>query len=484
MRERGVRMVEARGGTQTAFASDRPAAPSPERVEASAGWSHLRPSAVVRSPVQASGVRDQGSGPSATPGAGAPYAIAAGITAAAILRRGGFYWPDHAILPALLAVLALVSVRTIGAPARAIVAALGAFVAWWTVAAVGWGVPAQALPLLGSLIGFGAALLLGQALPSAHRATVHRGVVVVGVGVAAIGLFGVLFHSYPLAMQHQALWRLAATLTYANAAGLMLAMCAPMVATAPLSPVARRVALFLVLTGVAATLSRGPVVALIVALPFVPRPALRAAAWPALLAAGAGAVVLATADSSGFQPVLAVSLLVGAVLAVRPPAAVFTPRSPATIASAAIVVVLLAAAAFAPAAARRAGGGTLGDRGDSWPAAARQFRSHPVVGAGPEHKLVLKATPADRAAGITRISRFAHNEYLQVAAGAGLVGLALLGLLLATIMRAMTGSDPVTAAVRAALVVLAVGAFFDFAWHLPALGITAGWIASLSGRRS
>jgi hypothetical protein len=73
---------------------------------------------------------------------------------------------------------------------------------------------------------------------------------------------------------------------------------------------------------------------------------------------------------------------------------------------------------------------------------------------------------------------------LQVAAGAGLVGLALLGLLLATITRAMAGSDPVTAAVRAALVVLAVGAFFDFAWHLPALGITAGWIASLSGRRS
>ena len=450
MRERGVRMVEARGGTQTAFASDRPAA----------------------------------SGPSATPGAGAPYAIAAGITAAAILRRGGFYWPDHAILPALLAVLALVSVRTIGAPTRAIVAALGAFVAWWTVAAVGWGVPAQALPLLGSLVGFGAALLLGQALAPEHRATIHRGVVVAGVGVATIGLFGLLFHSYPLAMQHQALWRLAATLTYANAAGLLLAMCAPLVATAPLSPAVRRVALFVVLTGVIATLSRGPVIALVVALPFVPRPALRAAAWPALLAAGTGAIILSTADASGFQPLLAAAILVGIVLAARPPAPVFTPRSPATIASATVVVGLLAAAAFAPAVARRAGGGALGDRGDSWPAAARQFTSHPVVGAGPEHKLVLRSTAHDRAAGITRISRFAHNEYLQVAAGAGLIGLALLGLLLATITRAMAGSDPVTAAVRAALVVLAVGALFDFAWHLPAVGITAGWIASLSGRRS
>ena len=64
MRERGVWMVEARGGTQTAFASDRPAVP----------------------------------GPSATPGAGAPYALAAGITAAAILRRGGFYYSGEWLL--------------------------------------------------------------------------------------------------------------------------------------------------------------------------------------------------------------------------------------------------------------------------------------------------------------------------------------------------------------------------------------------------
>ena len=143
-----------------------------------------------------------------------------------------------------------------------------------------------------------------------------------------------------------------------------------------------------------------------------------------------------------------------------------------------------AAAAFAPAVGRRAGGGALGDRGESWPAAARQFKAHPIVGAGPEHELVLPGTPSERAAGVTRISRFAHNEYLQVASGAGIVGMALLALLLATIGRAVTGSDPASAAVRAALVVLAVGALFDFAWHLPALGITAGWIASLSGRRS
>ena len=117
--------------------------------------------------------------------------------------------------------------------------------------------------------------------------------------MAAIGLFGVLFRSYPLAMRHQELWRLAATLTYANAAGLLLAMCAPVVATAPLSPASRRVALFLVLTAMVATLSRGPMVALAVALPFIPRPALRAAAWPALLAAGAGALLLSTASGAG-----------------------------------------------------------------------------------------------------------------------------------------------------------------------------------------
>ena len=119
-----------------------------------------------------------------------------------------------------------------------------------------------------------------------------------------------------------------------------------------------------------------------------------------------------------------------------------------------------------------------------WSQAWHEYKAHPIVGAGPEHELVLPGTPSERAAGVTRISRFAHNEYLQVASGAGIVGMALLALLLATIGRAVTGSDPASAAVRAALVVLAVGALFDFAWHLPALGITAGWIASLSGRKS
>src|SRR5260370_32450828 len=133
MRKRGVRMAEARGGTQTALASERPAASA------------------------------------SLPGGGAPYAIAAGITAAAVLRRGAFYWPDHAVLPALLAVLAVLSVRRIPAPSRAVVAALGGFVAWWTLAAIGWGAPALALPLLGGMVGFGAALVLGQALPEAHR---------------------------------------------------------------------------------------------------------------------------------------------------------------------------------------------------------------------------------------------------------------------------------------------------------------------------
>jgi O-antigen ligase len=450
MRKRGVRMAEARGGTQTALASDRPSAPDD----------------------------------SSLPGSGAPYALAAGITAAAVLRRGAFYWPDHAVLPALLAVLAVLSVRRIAAPSRAVVAALVGFAAWWMLAAVGWGTPALALPLLGGMVGFGAALLLGQALPESHRPTLHRALVAVAVGVAVIGLFGVLFRSYPLAMRHQELWRLAATLTYANAAGLLLAMCAPVVATAPLSPASRRVALFLILTALVATLSRGPMVALAVALPFVPRPALRAAAWPALLAAGAGALLLATADTAGFQASVAVALAVGVMIAARPPAAVFTPKSPIALASAAVLVALVAAAAFAPAVGRRAGGGAFGDRGESWPAAARQFKAHPIVGAGPEHQLVLPGTPGERGAGITRISRFAHNEYLQVASGAGIIGLALLALLLATIGRAVAGSDPASAAVRAALVVLAVGAMFDFAWHLPALGITAGWIASLSGRRS
>jgi O-antigen ligase len=102
-------------------------------------------------------------------------------------------------------------------------------------------------------------------------------------------------------------------------------------------------------------------------------------------------------------------------------------------------------------------------------------QAHPVVGGGPEKNLQL----ADKK---SSFAYFAHNEYLQIGAGAGAVGLALLALVFVAVARLADRRTWQSEAATAALLVFAVGGLFDFTWHAPALGIVAGWIAALSFR--
>jgi hypothetical protein len=83
--------------------------------------------------------------------------------------------------------------------------------------------------------------------------------------------------------------------------------------------------------------------------------------------------------------------------------------------------------------------------------------------------------PADRSG---QLFVCVHNEYLQVAAELGLVGLVLLAILLVTIKRMLwracpTGRPGTTwAGVVAAVAAFAVHSGFDFVWHLPAIVLT------------
>jgi O-antigen ligase len=87
----------------------------------------------------------------------------------------------------------------------------------------------------------------------------------------------------------------------------------------------------------------------------------------------------------------------------------------------------------------------------------------------------LRSRGAD---GGTRIFGYAHNEYAQVAAELGLVGLALLAVLLAALGRllwsARAAGPPIAgwAGVVAATAAFAVHSGFDFVWHLPAVVLT------------
>jgi O-antigen ligase len=119
------------------------------------------------------------------------------------------------------------------------------------------------------------------------------------------------------------------------------------------------------------------------------------------------------------------------------------------------------------------------DRSGAVGAALRVAAEHPVTGAGPG-QADLRSRGAD---GGTRIFGYAHNEYAQVAAELGLVGLALLAVLLVAFGRMLwraRAAGPAGAGwsgVVAATAAFAVHSGFDFVWHLPAVVLTVTLLA-------
>jgi O-antigen ligase len=114
------------------------------------------------------------------------------------------------------------------------------------------------------------------------------------------------------------------------------------------------------------------------------------------------------------------------------------------------------------------------DRGGALRAAVGVIAEHPLAGAGPG-QADLQQRGQD---GGTRFFGYAHNEYAQVAAELGLVGLVLLAVLLLALARLLwraraTGAAGATwAGVVAATAAFAVHSGFDFVWHLPAVLLT------------
>jgi hypothetical protein len=114
------------------------------------------------------------------------------------------------------------------------------------------------------------------------------------------------------------------------------------------------------------------------------------------------------------------------------------------------------------------------DRGSALRAALGVTAAHPLTGAGPGHAELRRKEPD----GGIQFFAYAHNEYAQTGAELGLVGLALLAILLVAVARLLwsaraTGpSAAAWAGVVAALAAFAVHSGFDFVWHLPAVVLT------------
>jgi O-antigen ligase len=114
------------------------------------------------------------------------------------------------------------------------------------------------------------------------------------------------------------------------------------------------------------------------------------------------------------------------------------------------------------------------DRTGALHAALRLVAQQPLTGTGPG-QADLRWKGHDHG---TQLFVYVHNEYLQVAAELGLVGLVLLAVLLAAIIRMLWRARPTAresatwAGVVAAAAAFAVHSGFDFVWRLPAIVLT------------
>lgn len=414
--------------------------------------------------------------------------------AAAVVRQGAYYPDGQRLVGPLLgaAVVAVLVARRRRAHAER------SRTSWWAAALAGWAMVSGAvagdvggalapMALLGAVV---AVLAVCRRATPTEREALAGAAVAIGVLAALAGWVGVAWRIRPLALEDQALWRAASTLTYANAtAALLVPLALVSLAWSAARPGrwAPAAATSILLVGTAATLSRGGAVALVVGLAALavllgPAAVIRAAFAPAVGAAlaFAGLVPSMPAGSPPRPGLALVALLVGLAFTV------VAPRWGLT----GVFVVIAAAGVLvagpAPGAWSQISGPRLTvsspDRADETSAALRLVGDHPVTGTGPGRATLAWTGPDGR----TMVARYVHNEYLQVLAELGVVGLALLGGLLVSAARLVRRGRPTAgrphlwAGAAAGLVALAVHSSFDFLWHLAALPLLAALLTAIS----
>jgi O-antigen ligase len=368
-----------------------------------------------------------------------------------------------------------------------------ALAAWAAASATVAGDITAALPIIALLVGVVVALVAVRRLARGQRDALAAAVVVVGGLAAVTGWVGVAWRVTPWALEDQELWRAATTLTYANAAaGLLVPLALLAVARLVVRPgVPAIVAACLLLIGAGATLSRGGALALAVGAAVLATllslgRTLRAAGPPTL-----GAVVALV----GLAPSMLASspprpALAAAALVVGVGVAVGAAHLPSRQLALGLAVAVVAACVVLVVGGR--GGDAAGtgastrltiaspDRAAAARAALQLAAERPLTGTGPNRAVLTWVQDSRRVTG-----RYAHNEYLQVLAELGFVGLALLVVLLASLAwtiwrgRLHAPSTAVWAGVAAGLAALAVHSALDFLWHLPAIPLAGAVLAGL-----
>jgi len=438
------------------------------------------------------------------PGQAASWAglLLLAAVAVGLLGQGGYYGPAQRLLGLLVAaatLLALVAWPLTRDDLRRLPLVPAAALAGWALLdAVLLGQPvAGAAGLVLLLAGLVAVLAVCRRLGREDRDVLLIGVTGTCLVVALTGWVGVAWRVGSLAWEGDGIWRASGTLSYPNAAAAVLVPVA-LVGLARLAGAPRSFPLVVAVTGLlagaAATMSRAGAIALVTGLVVLaalegPGRVMRIAAGPCAGALVALAGLVPSMLGAGQpRPLLAVvGLAAGLALAVGVAAAgpgagaksrTGIRREMALVAGVVLLLGGLAAVAVL-------GGGeayrrvvesraTLAspDRADALRAAAQVVADYPLGGAGPGHTQLRWEGPD----GGARYFTYAHNEYVQVAADLGLVGVALLAVLLVALARLLwraraTAAGPWVGAVAAACA-FAVHSGFDFVWHLPAVVLT------------
>jgi O-Antigen ligase len=399
------------------------------------------------------------------------------------------------VLVAAATVLALVGWPPSRGDARLppVVAAL-ALAAWAVLDAALLGVPAAGVGLALLLLGVVAVLLVCRRLGQEDREVLLLGIVGIGLLVALAGWLGVAGRVGSWAWLGDGVWRASSTLTYPNAAAAVLVPVA-LVTLARLIDAPHNLGLALaatgLLAGLGATMSRAGALALAVGLVVLaglrgPRGTARAALGPCVGALVA-LVCLVPSMPADRPPRPALALaglcaglgLAAIVARLRRRPAVTLVVGGVVVGSLAATIVLGGLGDAAPLVAETRITLASPDRSGAVAAALRVAAAHPLTGAGPG-QADLRWREAD---GGTRIFGYAHNEYAQVAAELGLVGLVLLAILLVAFARLLWSARATGpagagwAGVVAAAAAFAVHSGFDFVWHLPAVLLTVMLLA-------
>lgn len=413
--------------------------------------------------------------------------------------QGAFYGPAQRAVGAILAAAGIATMSRVPSlrpdVRLGLLRAAAGLAAWSLASAAMAGEPRRAASTVLLLAGVITVVVVCRRCPRPARHELVGAILLIGAVLAMTGWAGVAWQSSPWALEDQGLWRGATAITYANAAAgvlVPLALLAFARASSPSGARGDHLAACVLLTGAGATLSRGGLVALaagaVVLGVLLGFRALLRGGGPAILGAviALSGLVPSMPSSSPPRPALAVAGLFLGLLATTLLVQVRRATVARTLVGLGLAggLVLVAGGPVMDAAGSIAQPRlSLGspDRVGQAGAALREAARNPVTGTGPG-SLSLRWVDGD---GRTLRAEYVHNEYLQILAELGAVGVALLLVLIVEVGRTVARgrkaapSLPTWAGVAAALVAMAVHALFDFGWHVPVVPLTGAALVGI-----